>query len=114
MQAAGGGTEFKDGAPGVFGVRRGTIPNASAAVNAFLAVKDREAIRTGCDRLAATDFDANLRAAAFTKVRIKEHDMVGVTGRGLYLAAHQQRVLMRDEQFAVVGNRRLAPTGSSR
>jgi len=34
--------------------------------------------------------------------------MVGVTGRGLDLAAEQQRVLMRHQQLAVVGNRRPA------
>ncbi len=34
--------------------------------------------------------------------------MVGVAGRGLHLAAEQQRVLMRHQQLAVIGNGRPA------
>ena len=37
----------------------------------------------------------------------KDH-VIGVAGGGLHLAAHQQRVLVRDQQLAVEGNRRPA------
>ena len=39
---------------------------------------------------------------------IDKDDVIGITGRRLHLSAHQQRVLMRDQQFAVEGNRRPA------
>ena len=35
---------------------------------------------------------------------VEEDDMVGEAGHGLHLAAHQQRVLLRDQQAAVEGN----------
>ena len=44
-------------------------------------------------------------AAFLAQFRVEKLDVVGVTGGRLHLAAHEQRVLMRHEQLAVVGNR---------
>ena len=105
MEAAGGGAEFDDRALGVFGVWRGAIPDARAAVNAFLAVENRDAARAGRDGLTGTDLDANLRAATSRKDSGRETRCGRRNRRGLNFAAHQQRVLMRDEEFAVERDR---------
>ena len=45
---------------------------------------------------------------------VEKHDMIGEARHGLHLAAHQQRILMRDEQTAVEGNLRPAARGHQR
>jgi len=42
-------------------------------------------------------FTPHFRAGGF----VEEHDVVGVASGRLHLAAHEQRILMRDEQLAV-------------
>ena len=58
------------------------------------------------DRLAGAHLDAQFGDAALAEIRIDEAHVVGVAGRRLHLAAHQQRVLVRHQQLAVVGNGR--------
>ena len=108
MQAARAGAEGHGHALRIF--RRGgrAVPQAGAAVDAFLAVEIRHAVFAGRDGLAGTGFDAELGAAAPAFVRKNKRDMIGVTGRRLDFPAQQQGVLMRDEQLAVAGNRRPA------
>ena len=108
VQAARSGAEGDGHALRVFRRGGGAVPQACAAVNAFIAVEIRHAVFAGCDGLAGTHFDAQFRAAALALVRKNKRDVIGVAGRRLHLAAEQERVLMRDEQLAVVGNRRPA------
>lgn len=108
VQAARAGAEGHGHALRIFRRGRGAVPQARAAVNAFLAVKIRHAVFAGRDGLAGTHLDAQLRAAALALVRENKRDVVGVAGRRLHLAAEQERVLVRDEQLAVVGNGRSA------
>ncbi len=41
---------------------------------------------------------------AMQRLLVEEDDVIGEARHGLHLAAHQQRVLMRDQQSAVEGN----------
>ena len=63
--------------------RRGerAVPQACAAVNAFLAVEIRYAVFSGRDGLAGTDFDAQFRPTALALVRENKRDVIGVAGR---------------------------------
>src|SRR3954451_21929456 len=80
------------------------VPDARAAVDALVAIELRDAARSGSERLAGTHFDAQLRGAALAEIGIDEVDVVGESRRGLDFTAEQKRVLVRDEQFAVVRN----------
>ena len=63
MQSAGAGAEGDVHALGIFRVGLRAVPQARAAVDAFLAVEGRHAGVAGSNRLAAACFDANPRAA---------------------------------------------------
>ena len=77
-------------------------------MNAFFTVKRRRASGAGRDGLATTNFDTNLCATLLTKFGVEKYNMIRVASRRLYFAAHQQCILMRDEEFAVEWNRRPA------
>src|SRR5690348_1985108 len=77
-------------------------------MDTFLAIEHRCALFAGRDRLARANLYAGLRAAEFADFRLEEDHVIGVTGRCLYLAADKQRILVRDEQLSVEGNRRPA------
>ena len=77
-------------------------------MDAFLAVKGGQAVFARRDGLAGTDFDAQFGAALLALIGKNKRDMIGVTLRGLHFPAHEQGVLMRDEQLAVVRNGRPA------
>ena len=96
MQAAGAGAEADAGVLGVVGMGLGAIPQAGTAVDALFTVEDGAAILSGRDGLAGAHFDADFAGAGLAVARIEEHHVVGLTGRSLDLAAHQQGVLMRD------------------
>src|ERR1017187_3696553 len=83
----------------------GVIPlHTRAAVHALLAVEQRDAVRTRRDRLPRAHFDAHLDRAALAEIRIDEAYVVGIAAGRLHLAAHQQGVLVGDQQLAVVWN----------
>ena len=89
---------------------RGAVPQAGPAVDALFAVEDRDAAGAGRDGLAGAGFDAQLGLAALAEMGVLEPHVVGESRRGLHLAADQQRVLVRDQQLAIVGNGRPAAT----
>jgi hypothetical protein len=96
VEAAGAGLEADEGVFGVVRMGFGAVPQAGAAVDAFLAVEDGAAVFAGGDGLAGTHLHTNLAVAGFAVVRIEEDDVVGVAGRGLDFATHEQGVLMGD------------------
>ena len=71
-------------------------------MHAFFAVKGRNTCGSGGNRLAAAQLDADLRAALFAQLRIKKDDVIRVARGGLDFPAEEQRVLVGDEQLAVV------------
>src|SRR4051794_461241 len=77
--------------------RDSTVPDAGAAVDAFLTVENRHTSWTRRDRLPRAHLNAHLRRAAFAEVRIKNTDMIGKSGWRLHLAADQQRILVSDQ-----------------
>src|ERR1035438_3132426 len=94
MQAAGAGTERDVHALGISRDRLRAVPVTRPAVNAFLAVEVRDAARGRGNCLAGAELNADAGAAALTKLRVEEQDMVGVAGWRLHLAAQQQGVLV--------------------
>ena len=62
-------------------------------------------VLAGRDGLARADFDAQLVVALLAQRGVEEDHVVGVASRGLDLAADEERVLVGDQQLAVVGNR---------
>ena|ERR1035437_1156696 len=86
VQSAGAGAEGDVHAFGIFRVRLRAVPQARAAVDAFLAVESRHAGFAGINRLAAARLDANPRAAFFAEFGMQENHVVGVTVRRLHLA----------------------------
>lgn len=97
MQAARARAEGDNRAFRAFRRGGGTVPQARATVNAFLAVEIRHAIFTGRDGRAGTDLNAQLRAAALALVRKSKRDVIGLAGLRLHLATEQECVLVRDE-----------------
>ena len=74
-------------------------------MDAFFPVElRRSAAFAGREGLAGTYLDAELRGASRAELRVEGNHVVGVAGRGLHLAAHEQRVLVGDEQPAVEGD----------
>ncbi len=68
--------------------RVGAVPEAGSAVDAFLAVKERNAaVGTRRDRLTRAHLDTDLGAAFLAFPGVHENNMVCVTVRGLDLAA---------------------------
>src|SRR5208282_869715 len=105
MQSTRARAELDQAALGVGGMGGGAVPNARAAVDAFLPVKCRGSVSTRCDRLAAANLDANFYAAFLAEFRVQKYDVIRISGRSLHLSADQQSVLVRDEQFAIVRDR---------
>jgi hypothetical protein len=89
MQATGRGAKLNDASLGVFGVLRDTVPHAGAAVDAFLAVEDGDAVPAGRDRLTRADFDTNLRPAPLAKIGVEEHNVVSIAGGRLHFTPDQ-------------------------
>src|ERR1039458_4096026 len=98
MQSAGAGAEGNVAALGVVSERRHAVPYTRAAVHALLAVEERDAVRTGRNRLPRTHLDAHLRGAALAEPGKRKAHMVGTAAGPLHFAASQQRVLVRDQQ----------------
>src|SRR6266568_7609485 len=63
------------------------VPQAGATVDALLAVEGGDLPLSRRDGLRRADLDAGARAAALADGRLKEHDVVGVAGGRLHLAA---------------------------
>src|ERR1035438_10307997 len=108
MQASGAGPQFDVAALRIARTGLGAIPQACPAVDAFLAVEGRGSVRAGRDGLAGTGVDADPRPAFFTGGCIDELHMVGVTRRGLHLAAEKQGILVRHQQLSIERNGRPA------
>ena len=109
MQAARAGAEFDVGVLAVG--RLAAVPQACAAVDALFALEGGRAVLALRDGLAGAHGDAGLLAAGDAELRVAEDDVIGEAGHGLHLAAHQQRVLLRDQQAAIEGNLRPAARG---
>ena len=102
MQSARSGAEFEIGVLAVG--RFGAVPHAAAAVDALLAFEDGKIVGAQRDGLAGAHGDAGLFVAGGAEAQVAEDHVIGKAGHGLHFAAHQQGVLMRDQQAAVEGN----------
>ncbi len=71
-------------------------------MDALFAVEDRNSGVARGDGLPGTHLDAHLADAALAEVRIDEPYVVGEAGGRLHFAAHEQGVLVRDQQLAIV------------
>jgi hypothetical protein len=80
------------------------IPQAGAAEDAFFAIEIWDAIFTARDGLARTHFDAQFRFAVEAELRPNENYVIGISGLRLNAAAHEQSILLRDQQFSVERN----------
>ena len=87
------------------------VPETGAAVNAFFAFKGWDAFGAFGDGLAGTHGDAGLFFASDAEAGASEDYVVGEAGHGLDLAAHQECVLLSDEETAVEGDLRPAAGG---
>ena len=111
METAGTSAKIDVGKISSLFARVGAIPEASRAVNTFLAIKERDStVGVGRNGLAGTHFNTNLGTTLLAFSGIHENDMIRVTVRGLDLAAQKQRVLMGNEKLAVILD--LRPPGS--
>ena len=86
----------------------GAVPKTCTAVDAFFAIELRHSRRPRRQCLSGTHLDAHFAGAALAEIRVDEGNVIRKTGRGLDFAAEQQRVLMGDEQLAIVGDGRPA------
>ena len=77
-------------------------------MDAFFALEGGRALGAERDGLAGTHADAGFFQARDAALAVEEDDVIGVAGHGLHFAAHQQRVLVGDEETAVEGNLRPA------
>src|ERR1017187_1089363 len=59
---------------------RQAVPHARAAVYALLAVEERDAVRTGRNRLPRAHLDAHLGRAALAEIGIDKSHVVGHAG----------------------------------
>ena len=84
----------------------GAVPDAGPTVDALLAVELWPTVTARRDRLSGADFHADPRPTAFAEIGIEEDYVVGVAWRGLDLATDEQRILMRNKEFAVELDRR--------
>jgi hypothetical protein len=90
-------------ASGSAGVGLGAVPQAGAAVHALFAVEQRgPGLGVGGNGLPGAGADADLLGTGGADRVVLEAHMVGVAGRGLDLAAQQQRGLVRHQKLAVV------------
>src|SRR5690348_17915315 len=87
------------------------IPDTAAAVDAFLALEHRNVFGTKRESLAGTHRDARLVLAMNAKSGIAKGYVICESRHGLHLAAHQQGVLMRDQQLPVKSDRGPATGG---
>jgi len=102
MQAACAGVEFYVGVFAVGWV--GAVPQASTAMSTFFALKDGQVIVAERDGLAGAHGDAGFLFAGDAELFVEEDDVIGEAGYGLDFAAHQQCILVRDQQAAIEGN----------
>ena len=70
-------------------------------MDAFLALEVGRAVGAERDGLAGAHADAGFFLAGDAALTIQKHDVIGIAGYGLHLAAHQQRILVRNEKTAV-------------
>ena len=97
MQPAGPGAKVDGAAFRVVRPSLTAIPQAGTAVHAFLTVESRYAFWTRRDGLARASLNAHALTALAANSWKQEDHVIGITGRGLHLAADQQRILVRDE-----------------
>src|ERR1700757_2029243 len=88
-----------------------TIPQTGAAEDAFFAIEIRDAIFTARDGLARTHFDAEFWFTVHADLWANENYVIGIAGLRLNAAAHEQSVLLRDQQFSIERNFGPATTG---
>src|ERR1035438_360788 len=87
------------------------VPQTCAAVDTLLAVEHRQTVAIRCDRLPRTHLDADALLAFAANLRVAKAYMIPKSSRSLHLAAHQQRILQRDQQLPVVRN--IGPAAAS-
>src|ERR1035438_4132704 len=106
MQPSGASEEF-DVARLTVG-RMSAVPQTSPAVYALFTLKRGRAVCTLCDGLTGTHCDTGFLSARPAQILVEKPHMVRKSGHGLDLAAHQECILLRDQQAAVEGNLRPA------
>src|ERR1035437_7451806 len=106
MQSPGAGAEGNVAVRRIFIQLRSAIPDAGPAVDALFAIESRDPAGARGDRLAGADLDAHLGDTALAEIRVDETYVVRVAGGRLRRAAHQESVLVRHQQLAVVRNGR--------
>src|ERR1035437_7758188 len=106
MQSPGAGAEGDITPRRVFIELHAAIPDAGPAVDALFAIESRDPAGARGDRLAGAHLDAHLGDTALAEIRVDETYVVRVAGGRLHLAAHQESVLVRHQQLAVVRNGR--------
>ncbi len=77
-------------------------------MNTLLALEGGQGRAAFGDGLAGTHGDASLLSACGTGLEIAKDDVIGKARHGLNLAAHQERILLCDEETAVERNLRPA------
>src|SRR5664279_4373657 len=102
MQSARAGAELQIGSPLD---ALGAVPHTSAAEHAFLTIEIGRPFHASGDRLSGTHLHAQLGPAAAAHLKVAEANVVGVSRGSLDLTAHQQHVLMRYQQRAIVSDR---------
>src|ERR1035437_9868615 len=110
MQSPGAGAEGDITPRRVFIELHAAIPDAGPAVDALFAIESRDPAGARGDRLAGAHLDAHLGDTALAEIRVDETYVVRVAGGRLHLAAHEERVLVRYQQLAVVRTGRPADT----
>src|ERR1019366_265680 len=99
MESSGTGVELQVGCA-VDTLR--AIPDAGTAIDAFLAIERGCVVLAAGNGLARAHLDAEHRTALAAGFEVAEDYVIGVAGGRLHFAAHEKRVLMRDEQRAVM------------
>src|SRR6516162_10204947 len=78
-----------------------TVPQTRSAVDTLFTIEGGQIVVASRDGLSRAHFDTQLRFTFLTEFRTTKDHVIGVSRRCLHATAHQQRILMRDQQFPV-------------
>ena len=80
------------------------VPQTRSAVHTLLAIERGQVIVASRDGLSRAHFDAQFRFAFATEFGANKDHVIGISGWCLHATAHQQCILMGDQQLAVERN----------